>query len=974
MKKKKLNLILVCILINITGTFAQVKVSNQQTSANDFPLIAKGINTSIHIDPADYEVVKIASGLFAEDVQRVTGKNRKVITSTKIRSKVAVVIGTLGKNQFIDQLIRDRKLDVSSIENNWEQYIIQTIENPTPEIDKALVIAGSDRRGTAYGVFSISETIGVSPLYWWADVPVKKQSALYVQPISYISKAPSVKYRGIFINDEGWGFRPWAAETWEPEVGNAGPKTYSKVCELILRMKGNMLAPAMHPKTIAFNLIPENKVVADKYAIIITSSHCEPLLYNNTTEWDKKINGEWNYLKNKEGINSVLDKRVSEVAPYENAYVLAMRGIHDGGMVGVPDDQKVGVTEQAMQDQRDILAKHIDKPIEEIPQIFVPYKEVLDIYEKGLKLPEEVTIVWPDDNYGYIKRLSDANEQKRKGGSGVYYHISYLGEPHDYLWLNTTPPALMYEEMKKAYDTGADRYWLLNIGDIKPGELGMKFFLDMAWDINRFNFDNAHVFDADYLSSLFGEKYKEDLQDIIINYYQLGFQRKPEAMGWGFEWNHSNGRAQLLNTDFSFINYNEAENRMKEYDRIADKAERILNTLPEAYKPAFYELLFYPVKGAALMNKKMLTAQQNRWYARQGRAATNQYADLARSYHDSIQIYTNHFNTMLNGKWNKMMSLAPGWTATYQNMPPTDSIVVASGADMQIFTPGKETDYGVNNLHVLPCLSSYTKKNTFIELYNKGDKPFNWEVSTQSDWIKLSARSGETLLQNRIIVDVDWAKAPLGTSITGEIDITSGSKTEKVYLPIFNPQSPSIEDIRGLYVEENGYVSVNAGNFHRKQENDHIKIRTIKGLGYEGECVQLGEATKPSQRSGNIPRVPKAEYDFYSFSAGTATVYVYALPLFPVNSDRDTRYGVMIDNGMVHWLTTAEKEYSSQWTINVARNSAVKVFNMNVNKPGKHTLKLLCGDPGMVIQKVVIDFGGMKRSYLGPDPTLVKGK
>lgn len=970
MNKKQIISVLTCFLLGITTLFAQLKVSDGQVSPNDFPLSEAGI----YIAPDDYEVVQITAKLFAEDIQRVTGKKRKVIASAKVKSKNAVIIGTLGKNPFIDQLIHDKKLDASSIQNGWEQYIIKTIDNPVKGIDKALVITGCNRRGTAYGVFSVSEAIGVSPLYWWADVPVKKQNALYLQPLNYVSKAPSVKYRGIFINDEGWGFRPWAAETWEPEIGNAGPKTYSKVCELILRMKGNMLAPAMHPKTIAFNLIPENKVIADKYAIIITSSHCEPLLYNNTTEWDKKVNGEWNYLKNKESINRVLDKRVLEVAPYENVYVLAMRGIHDGGMIGVPDEQKVAVTERAMQDQRDILAKHIDKPIEEIPQIFVPYKEVLDIYEKGLKLPEEVTIVWPDDNYGYIKRLSDANEQKRKGGSGVYYHISYLGEPHDYLWLNTTPPTLMYEEMKKAYDTGADRYWLLNVGDIKPGELGMKFFLDMAWDIDRFNFDNAHTFDADYLSSLFGERYKEDLQDIISNYYQLGFQRKPEAMGWGFEWNHSNGRAQLLNTDFSFINYNEAENRMKEYDRIAGKAEQIMKGLSEAYQPAFYELLFYPVKGAALMNKKMLTAQQNRWYARQGRAATNLYADLARSYHDSVQIYTNHYNTMLNGKWNKMMSLAPGWTATYQNMPPTYSITLSSGADMHIFTPGKETDYGVDNLHVLPCLSSYTKKNTFIELYNKGDKPFNWKASTQFDWIKLSAKSGETLLQNRIIVDVDWAKVPFGISITGEIEITSGSKTEKVYLPIFNPQSPSIEDIKGLYVEENGYISVNAGNFHRKQENDHIKIRTIKGLGYEGECVQLGEATKPSQRSGNIPRVPKAEYDFYTFSAGTATVYVYALPLFPVNSDRDTRYGVMIDNGMVHWLTTAEKEYSSQWTINVARNSSINIINMNIDKPGKHTLKLLCSDPGMVIQKVAIDFGGMKRSYLGPESTLVKGK
>ena len=339
-----------------------------------------------------------------------------------------------------------------------------------------------------------------------------------------------------------------------------GPKTYAKVCELILRMKGNMLAPAMHPKTTAFNLVPGNREVADKYGIVLTSAHCEPLLYNNTTEWDKKINGEWNYLTNKEGILKVLNERTSQTASFENAYVIAMRGIHDGGMIGVPEERKAEITEKALQDQRDILSKHIGRPAKEIQQVFVPYKEVLDIYEKGMKLPDDVTIVWPDDNFGYIKKLSDEKEQKRSGASGVYYHISYLGEPHDYLWLNTTPPALIYEEMKKAYDTGANRYWLLNVGDIKPGELGMKFFLELAWNIEMFNYDNAHKFDADYLSSIFGDRYKDDLQYIMGTYYQLGFQRKPEIMGWGVEWNSSNSRERVVNTDFSFINYDEAEN------------------------------------------------------------------------------------------------------------------------------------------------------------------------------------------------------------------------------------------------------------------------------------------------------------------------------------------------------------------------------------------------------------------------------
>ncbi|MDO4165301.1 MAG: glycosyl hydrolase 115 family protein [Bacteroides sp.] len=971
MSKKRYIWTLVLLCVNAWLLSAQVRVTAEAASDRDFPLVARGRVATVCIAPSDYEVVGVVADLFADDVKRVSGRKAKVSRRTKVQGKAVIVVGTLGRNSLIDRWASRGTLDVSAIRDGWEQYVIQTLDNPEEGIGQALVIAGCDRRGTAYGLLSVSEAIGVSPFYWWADVPVPQRKSLYISSLRYASKRPSVKYRGIFINDEGWGFRPWAAETFEPEVGNAGPRTYAKVCELILRLKGNMLAPAMHPKTVAFHRIPENRVVADRYAIVMTSSHCEPLLYNNTTEWDKKLNGPWNYLENKEGINAVLDKRVSETAAYENAYVLALRGIHDGGMVGVPADRKVAVTGQALQDQRNLLKKHIDKPIEEIPQVFVPYKEVLDIYEQGLDLPDDVILVWPDDNYGYIKRLSNAKEQKRKGGSGVYYHISYLGEPHDYLWLNTTPPTLIYEEMKKAYDTGADRYWLLNVGDIKPGELGMKFFLDMAWDVSSMSIDKAYAYTADYLSGIFGRKYTADLQDIISTYYLLGFQRKPEAMGWGPEWNHSNGVAQLLNTDFSFVNYNEAENRMAEYDRITAKSEALMNALPDAYKAAFFEMVFYPVKGACLMNKKMLTAQQNRWYAVQGRASTQHFADLAHSYHDSIQLYTRQFNEMLGGKWNKMMSLAPGWTATYLKMPPIDSVQVATGCRMSIFLPGQDVEYATGGINLLPCLNPYTRQQTFIELYNKGNMAFRWTATTSAPWIKLSKSSGNTLLQERIVVEVDWKQAPKGERTTGEILLTSDGKTETVYLPLFNPSSPSVSELAGWYVEDNGCISIPAGRFHRKHENSDIRIRPVMGLGYEPEALQLGEATKPSQRSGRIGQVPKAEYDFYSFSAGAVTVHIYALPLFAIDSKRDSRYGIMIDDGVVYWMTTASKEYSSQWSQNVARNSAVSTVRLNVKHPGRHTLKLLCGDPGMIIQKVVIDFGGMKRSYLGPEPTQV---
>ena len=335
-----------------------------------FPLVSSH-KTVIYYDAGDYGIVEKTACLLAEDIKRVT--NKKVpVSSKKVSSEYAVVVGTVGHNAFIDRLVAEGQLDVSAIRGGWEQFVVKTIDAPAKGVKKVLVIAGCDRRGTAYGVFTLSEAIGVSPLYWWADVPTKRKSQLYIENINYVSQAPSVQYRGIFINDEGWGITPWAGKTFDKELGDIGPKTYAKVCELILRMKGNMLAPAMHPSSGAFNKYPENKLVADSYGIIMSSSHCEPLLFNNVTEWDKKTMGEWNYITNKGGINKILDRRVSENAPYENIYTIAMRGIHDAGLVGVPKDKEVSLVEEVIADQRGILKQHVDSPLDSIPQIFVP--------------------------------------------------------------------------------------------------------------------------------------------------------------------------------------------------------------------------------------------------------------------------------------------------------------------------------------------------------------------------------------------------------------------------------------------------------------------------------------------------------------------------------------------------------------------------------------------------------------------------
>lgn len=611
-------------------------------------------------DPADEMAVQRVAGLLREDIARVTGKDTPAFSSRRI------LVGTVGHSAPIDSLVSAGLLDVSEIRGGWERYVIQAIDANT------LAVAGSDRRGTAYGVFHLSEQIGVNPYYWWTDVPVERNARASVSSRRYVSKTPSVKYRGIFINDEDWGLKPWSALNFEKELGDIGPRTYDKVCELLLRLGGNMLAPAMHSCTGAFYSHPESKEVADSWGIVITTSHCEPLLVNNAakSEWDSAVDGAWNYRTNKDAIWKKFDDRIAEAGMYENLYTVAMRGVHDAGLVGdFTPQERVQVLTDVIADQREILQRHLGKAPEEIPQIFVPYKETLDVYELGLQVPEDVILVWPDDNYGYLKRVSNPEEQKRSGGSGVYYHFSYLGAPHDYLWINTTPPVLMYEELRKAYDNGADRYWLLNVGDIKPAELGIKTFFDLARDIDAYDIHNINRHQASFLAGIYGKKYEKRFQALLDGYYRLAWSRKPEFMGWEREWDRRE-MADIQDTDFSFENYNEAQQRLADYTRISDETARLLAEIPEAWRPSLFELIGYQVLGSNQMNRKFLLAQLNHEMAAAGQTGRAEWAGIeAEAACDSIAALTEIYNKQLAGKWDEMMHIPPGYVARYHNMP-----------------------------------------------------------------------------------------------------------------------------------------------------------------------------------------------------------------------------------------------------------------------------------------------------------------
>lgn len=623
---------------------------SQDKNSVDFSIADANQTATIYIDKNTDPLIVWAVNDLADDIKEITGKRPEIIQTNTI-SKNGIYIGEASSSLFQSQ--KNRK----ELANQWEKFSIQK------KNDNLLVI-GSDVRGTVYAIFEIAERLGISPWKWWADVhPIKTEKVALQLPRKGIISSPSVQYRGIFLNDEDWALQPWAAKTFEPETGDIGPKTYEKIFQLLLRLKANTIWPAMHPSTKGFFTLPGNKEMAQKYNIVIGSSHAEPMLRNNVDEWKPKINGDYNYFTNKVQVDKYWQDRLYEVKNSQNETImtLGMRGVHDSKMEGAKDlAGSIDMVEKIILNQREMLSNTFKKPLTSIPQAFVPYKEVLELYDNGLKVPDDITLVWPDDNYGYIRRLSNEEEQKRTGGSGVYYHISYWGRPHDYLWLSTTQPGLIWYEMNKAYENGAKKMWIVNVGDIKPAEYDTELFLDLAWKINSIKSDGLNQYSKDWAAREFSPKISTEVSSIFEEYYRLAFLRKPEYMGWS----QTEPTTAVKLSDFST---EEIWSRIKAYHVLIEKVDKLSDLIPKERKDAWFQLVVYPVKGAAYMNFKFLY-----WNLASTTSDANQkrkYDSLSAEAYQKIKDLTDFYNTKLStGKWNQMMSMQP------RNLPVFDSI------------------------------------------------------------------------------------------------------------------------------------------------------------------------------------------------------------------------------------------------------------------------------------------------------------
>ena len=917
---------------------------------DSFRLAALRAVAPILVDSQNFPGVARAAKDLQADIARVTGIQPRLVLNDPLNATDVVIIGTLGKDRQIDNLVRTGKLNVEALRGHWEAYAIQVITDPFPGVKRALVIAGSDKRGTTYGIYDLSEQIGVSPWYWWADVPVSKHPQLFVRGDTKVYEEPKIKYRGIFINDEAPALTGWVKEKY----GDYNHQFYAKVFELILRMKGNFLWPAMWGS--AFNDDDTlNAKLADEYGIVMSTSHHEPMI-RAQQEWKRYGKGDWNYETNGEFLRSFWADGVRRGKDFERIITLGMRGDGDAPM---SREANTALLERIVADQRKIISENVNQDVTKVPQVWALYKEVQEYYEKGMRVPDDVTLLWSDDNWGNIRRLPTAEERSRSGGAGVYYHIEYVGAPRSYKWLNTVPISKIREQMHLAYEYGARQIWIENVGDIKPLEFPAEFFLSYAWNPERWTAENLGEYTRLWATREFGKEHAAEIAAIVSKYTKYNGRRKPEL---------------LEPNTYSLANYQEAETVVADYQKTADQADKIYKLLPPERRDAFFQLVLYPVKACANLNELYLTVGRNRLYAVQGRASTNDLANKARElFRVDEQLSRNYNQTMAGGKWNHMMDQThigyTFWNEPVRNaMPGVQEIQIPAKSEMAVTVEGSEASYPGSLLEggvrppnfALPSQNVYDKQPRYFEIFNRGMAPFKFNVQITEPWLRVSPSSGTVTKEQRIWVSADWAKVPAGTS-RGTLLVT-GPDNRKVTIavPIINPSEPKTEDLHG-FVETDGYVSIEAEHFTDAVAPKGFQWQILPDFGRTLSGVTGMLAT------GQIPaKSMRLEYRMYLSKSGPVSVDAYFAPTQNFQPGEGLRYAMSFDDEQPQVVNFHAGYERAQWEASVRDSVRILTSKHNLTGAGYHTLKFWAIDPGLVIEKFVVNLGGAKPSYLGP--------
>ena len=588
----------------------------------------------IYMDTNDCKGVSYAAHALLKDIKSVSGATATLTSDAGFQKKAdtarpAILVGTIGHSAAIDQLVKQKRINGNLLKGKREKFIITLT-------DGQLVIAGSDRRGTIYGIYELSQQMGVSPWYDWADVPVEHHDSIFVNRGTYTDDEPAVRYRGIFLNDEAPCLTSWVKNTYGTGYGDH--RFYQRVFELVLRLRGNMMWPAMWGWAFYAD-DPENEKTADEMGVVMSTSHHEPMARNHQEyARNRKGWGPWNYQKNKANLQKFFREGIERMKGTEQIVTIGMRGDGDEAMSEEADTK---LMTNIINDQRKIIADVTGRKASETPQVWALYKEVLDYYDKGMKVPDDVTLLLCDDNWGNVRRVPNAKERKHKGGWGLYYHVDYVGAPRNSKMLNVTPVQNPWEQLTLAYEKGIDRLWILNVGDLKPMEYPISQFMDMAWNPRKYDVNNITRHTRDWCAQQFGESQADEAARILNLICKYNGRCTPE----------------MLDKNTYSLENGEWQEVVNQYLQLEADALRQYNSLPASYHDAYRQIILFPIELMSNLHQMYFAQAQNHALYKQGNPKANVWADECERLFKRDSLICDYYNhKMAGGKWNGMMT------------------------------------------------------------------------------------------------------------------------------------------------------------------------------------------------------------------------------------------------------------------------------------------------------------------------------
>ncbi|KAI7213106.1 glycoside hydrolase family 115 protein [Hortaea werneckii] len=973
-------------------------VSFTKTSDSAIPIH----NAAIAYAADDPIGVHIAAESLVDDFQGITGTRPLALTvdetkwnSSEESSLDTVILIATANSKVVKDLVGRGLFDDAEIEGKWEVYKTTVITGtPLPGVDSLLLIAGSDKRGAIFGAYTLAEQCGQSPFHWWLDTPTKKHSEIYALPNITVSKEPAVKYRGLFINDEAPATTGWWSIQHGVDHKKLGTDYYKHVFDLLLRLRANFIWPAMWasfvppPGNIFFTDDPENQILADQYGIVVSTSHHEPM-QRATNEWNASETGPWDWTANKQNVTDFMREGIARAVGNETYFTMGMRGPSDSA---IQDDDPIEVLRDVFDTQRDMLVDFYEN-VTAVPQVWTLYKEVQTYYSQGLIPPDDMTLMFSDDNWGNIQRLPLQNETARAGGIGLYFHLEYVGVPKSYKWQNTNNLAKVLKDLYHAHKRGVEQIWVINVADIKPMELPFGFIMDYAFDPASISFESIPQYLQLFATREFGPRYAEEIAAVLMEHSRLIGRRKFES---------------ITPTTYSYLNYHEADRVISEWEKLAAETERIASSLPEEYQASFFHLVGFPIGSGANYHRVVLGQGQNRQYAIERRNTAN---TLAQSVLRDFEVdfdYEEEYDKIADGKWKGLLAQPRFDSGTSDSWKQSSRDVLMNLSYVQL-RQNMDYEFGPLGIYaessesamwqglicasidesaptegglapVLPTLDRYGPQTRTVEMFHRGDyrTPINWTITNDYDWLKIAPMSGQVShaqSQQTVAVSVDWDNAPADVNDTMNVTIRWDAQPYFDILQVSVRNSKAPANFHGFPQAADG-ISIEGPHFQRQQtvSDGNVAFETIPYLGTRSTSGAIALRPYVAAREPSFDlQSTYVEYDIFLFDASpglNATVYI--TPGLDTDPNLPMKYSLSLDGAEANFTRLLEEpevagDLPDGWEDEVANAVWTRTVSLGPAEPGKHTLRWSVTSPEVYLEKLVLAVDAeVRESYLGP--------